>query len=108
MPSLKFLTVVEKASKHVPQIVYVGLQVRRDTTCSVLSERVFTLAGNRVDEKKSRMKPALLDSLICLRIKKELYWNELVNKYRTMKSKDSKEIQHLLLALLQLYEDYGL
>ena len=43
---------------------------------SVPSERVFSLAGNLVNKKRSRMKPALVDSIIFLKMNMALYWNE--------------------------------
>lgn len=43
---------------------------------SVPSERVFSLAGNIVNKKRSRMKPALVDSLIFLKMNMDVYWNE--------------------------------
>lgn len=43
---------------------------------SVPSERVFSLAGNIVNKKRSRIKPALVDSLIFLKMNMDEYWNE--------------------------------
>ena len=41
---------------------------------SVPSERVFSLAGIVVDKKRSRLKPAMVDTLIFMKMNMEQYW----------------------------------
>ena len=41
---------------------------------SVPSERVFSLCGNLITKKRSRMRPALVDTIVFLKMNMEVYW----------------------------------
>lgn len=73
------LSILEWWKKHqymFPRLSILAKKYLGIPASSVPSERVFSLAGNLVNKKRSRMKPALVDLLIFLKMNMDLYWNE--------------------------------
>ena len=64
-----------KANEHIyPRLSVLARQYLAIPASSVPSERVFSLAGSIVNKKRSRLKPALVDTLIFLKMNMKEYW----------------------------------
>lgn len=64
-----------KKNEHTyPRLSVLAKKYLAIPASSVPSERVFSLAGNLVSKKRSRLKPSLVNTLVFLKMNMELYW----------------------------------
>ena len=64
-----------KANEHIyPRLSVLARQHLAIPASSVPSGRVFSLAGSIVNKKRSRLKPALVETLIFLKMNMKEYW----------------------------------